>query len=118
MGSRGYFNPERPFTLDEFRNPELAAKRYGIEEALYRYKEFVEPKYTDDGLPGFPADWAWRKFFVYRRDKAQCRRCGRRRPVVWDAHHRRHRGDGGNHALDNLELLCRTCHEEEHPDRG
>ena len=51
MRSRDYFNPERPFTLDEFRNPQLAVKRYGMEEALYRYKEFVEPKYTGDGLP-------------------------------------------------------------------
>ena len=120
MANQSYFNSRfnsrHPFTLDEFRNPQLAINRYGVDEALRLYKDFVEPLYVDDGLPGLPRDWAWRKLVVYERDKAQCQRCARRRPQVWDAHHILHRGDGGNHAIDNLELLCRfPCHRQEHP---
>ena len=119
MSKQSYFNSQRPFTLDEFRNPQLAIDRYGIDQALRLYKDFVEPLYVGDRLPGLPRDWEWRKLFVHVRDQAQCQRCRRRRPKVWDAHHVVPRGDGGNHALDNLELLCRfPCHRQEHPRRS
>lgn len=118
MNRHAYVSPTRPFTLDEFRNPELAVRRYGLAEALSRYETLVEPQYTDDGLPGMPKDWAWRQFFVYHRDHKRCQRCNKLRPPQWDIHHVVHRGDGGNHALDNLELLCRwPCHANEHPEK-
>src|ERR1700685_1817430 len=36
----------------------------------------------------------------------------------WVTHHKIHRGKGGNHALDNLELLCSwPCHSLKHPEK-
>lgn len=115
-----YVNPKYPFTLEQFRSPEIAVRRYGLAKALSMYQDLVEPQYTDNGLPGLPKDWEWRKFFIYHRDKKQCQRCGKREPALWDVHHKVHRGDGGNHALDNLELLCNwPCHKEgEHPEKN
>jgi len=113
------FNPKYPFSPEEFSSPQLAVQRYGLSEALLIYREFVEPQYTNDGLPGLPKDWEWRKFFVYHRANERCQRsgCGRK-PEFWTAHHIVHRGEGGNHALSNLKLLCDwPCHKLEHPEK-
>jgi hypothetical protein len=34
-----------------------------------------------------------------------------------DPHHVIHRSAGGEHALNNLLILCRKCHEDEHAGR-
>jgi HNH endonuclease len=109
---------KRPFTYEEFWNPELAFERLGRNQALAIYVAEVEPLYVNDNLNGgLPKDWLWRKAYVYYRDGERCQVCGRFRPWVWDAHHVTHRGEGGNHAIENLILLCRKCHSDEHPDK-
>lgn len=129
-----YVNQKRPFTQDEFINPELAVRKHGLREALSIYRDLVEERYTDDySQRGYPKDWKWRKFFVYHRDNGQCQgqnftnRNGRRRhllrldlarPSEWTAHHIKHLEQGGNHALENLALLCWPCHHKEHPDKN
>lgn len=106
-----------PFSLDEFRNPSLAIERYGLALALQKYLSDVEPLYIENGLPGQPKDWEWRKIYIFQRERGICRDCGRKNPRLWDAHHVMPRGKGGNHSLSNLVLLCRTCHNEQHPEK-
>lgn len=45
---------------------------------------------------------------VWERDTGICQRCGLTARAALDVHHID--GDPNNHALDNLQLLCRICH--------
>jgi hypothetical protein len=111
----------RPFPNDEFYDPELAIRRLGKDQALHIYETKVEPWYTIDSPNGHPKDWAWRRIFVYHRDKGTCQKCDKLHAPDrgWDLHHIIHRGNGGNHALSNLRLLCSwPCHiPGEHPNK-
>jgi 5-methylcytosine-specific restriction endonuclease McrA len=57
---------------------------------------------------------------VFERDHHKCRGCGK--DMDWsyewiDVHHVVHRGKGGSDDLDNLILLCRDCHNNQHPEK-
>lgn len=47
---------------------------------------------------------------VFDRDEHLCQRCRRLRCLPLEAHHRRSRGAGGEHALENLVTLGEPCH--------
>ena len=51
---------------------------------------------------------------MYRRDGWTCQQCGVSGRKVF-AHHKVHLSEGGSNRLDNLETVCRKCHEREHP---
>jgi len=60
------------------------------------------PTYRERALAAYPA---------------RCSRCGwERLPAILEVHHRDR--DRENNAVDNLEILCRNCHGEEHYRHG
>lgn len=62
----------------------------------------------------YPMNWNSVRKEVYRRDRWTCQQCGVRGVKVF-AHHKVHISQGGSNHLDNLETVCRKCHEREHP---
>lgn len=52
---------------------------------------------------------------MFLRQNPVCERCGEISEV---AHHRYRRRDGGADDFENLEALCRRCHEAEHNASG
>lgn len=60
--------------------------------------------------------WRWNTLRreAYRRDAWTCQRCGASGVKLY-AHHKRHLSQGGANRLENLETVCRRCHEREHP---
>lgn len=65
-----------------------------------------------DVWPGYPPDWNQRREYIRDRDDYCCAECG----VVdrLQLHHRRPIRQGGTHRLENLVLLCASCHSEAH----
>jgi hypothetical protein len=53
------------------------------------------------------------KLKVYKRDKGRCTECGKNNKKL-HYHHIKRFSDGGQHTLENLKLLCISCHAEEH----
>jgi len=49
---------------------------------------------------------------VRKRAGNQCERCPSRRDL--QVHHRKLKSQGGTHAIDNLALLCSSCHDHVH----
>ena len=49
---------------------------------------------------------------VYKRDKGACTKCGSKKNLHY--HHIKKFSDGGLHSVDNIKLLCASCHAEEH----
>jgi 5-methylcytosine-specific restriction endonuclease McrA len=65
-----------------------------------------------DVWPGYPPDWDERRSIVRDRDNYGCAECGVGN--LLHLHHRRPIRQGGTHRLDNLVLLCASCHSEAH----
>lgn len=69
-------------------------------------------------MSGYPDDWDQRRKKTYRRDGYECQRCGAKGGHMGDtelhAHHKLPKSQGGSHSLDNLETICKECHELEH----
>ena len=68
--------------------------------------------YHDPSHPGYITPIVRRKVWI--RNKGQCAGCGSRKDLQYDyivptSH-------GGNNTIDNLQLLCKTCHQEESVD--
>lgn len=77
--------------------------------------------------PAYPPDWERRRLAVFDRAFGRCEDCGCTagrlrftgrgvRVAGAHVHHVRHRAHGGNHALENLRLLCADCHSAQHPE--
>jgi len=70
-----------------------------------------------------PPDWFDRREAVFQREKGRCEGCSREvyairsrtwKDVKYHVHHKQAFAKGGTHALDNLELLCPSCHMKKH----
>lgn len=60
-------------------------------------------------------DWKWVREQVWKRHGRKCWLCGTSEPGQYDCHHKSYTHFGlGNHLeLDDVELLCRSCHIKE-----
>lgn len=74
---------------------------------------------------GYPTDWERRRWEVFIRAKGRCAYCGNETGkslgeylILRGAHvhHMKAISQGGDHSIDNLELLCDECHIEKHPE--
>ncbi len=66
----------------------------------------------------YPSDWNTRRKSVYRRDNYTCKNCGRRGgsygSIELHAHHVVPKHKGGTDNIDNLQTVCKECHEAIH----
>jgi len=62
----------------------------------------------------YPLHWNSIRRQVYLRDSWTCQKCGKTHVKLF-AHHKKHLAQGGSNNMDNLETLCRSCHEKKHP---
>lgn len=69
-------------------------------------------KHLYDVWPTYPPDWAERRKQIWRRDGPGCSRCGE--ITLLHLHHKRAIHEGGTHRLENLILLCESCHSDAH----
>lgn len=53
---------------------------------------------------------------VSKRDKGQCVVCGTKEKLHY--HHINHFSKGGTNSVENIVLLCASCHAEEHKDEA
>lgn len=100
-----------------------SAQQRRWEEQARKHREHwlrhIEPEHRNDGsVEGYPEDWGMRRAEVYARAKGMCERCGRDVSRGYHVHHKIPLSAGGTHALDNLELLCPSCHVSEHPNNA
>ena len=51
---------------------------------------------------------------VYERDNGLCQKCGAWVKPGTPAHHKIHKSQGGDDTMENLEMMCMICHDEEH----
>ena len=63
----------------------------------------------------YPPDWSARKEEVINRDGNYCSACGAAGGL--HLHHILPMSKGGSHRLDNLILLCASCHSDAHEGR-
>lgn len=71
-----------------------------------------------DYWPTYPPDWAERKKRIKEKKKV-CSRCGKistrkYRKFPLEFHHTIPISIGGNHLDSNLELICKSCHKQDH----
>ncbi|MGY3032832.1 5-methylcytosine-specific restriction endonuclease McrA [Bradyrhizobium sp. USDA 4354] len=69
-----------------------------------------------DLWPKYPPDWDDRQRLVYARDHRSCSACGVGGRL--HLHHIRALSEGGTHKLENLCLLCESCHSARHGGRA
>jgi hypothetical protein len=78
------------------------------------------PKYDDWSKDEYPPDWKNRSRIVRNREDHRCQKCGAKylpeNDVSLDVDHITPKSEGGSHALDNLQTLCRDCHAKKHPN--
>ena len=65
--------------------------------------------------------WRKKRLEILDRDNNECQKCKKRGEVskATCVHHKKHLKDRPDLALEdnNLESLCDTCHNEEHPEK-
>lgn len=63
---------------------------------------------------GYGNAWSKLRLLVLRRDNGLCQRCLRTNRVSLgtDCHHKVPRSRGGQDSMENLEMLCGTCHQQ------
>ncbi len=66
-------------------------------------------------------EWLHKRKFILRRDNYECQKCKRegKYSKAETVHHKKHLKDFPELALidSNLESLCGSCHNEEHPEK-
>ena len=93
--------PNLVFTPNVYRCPEHQR------EYLKQWEKPRDVKYTSA---------MWRKRSkIFLAHNATCARCGEASEI---AHHVYRKREGGSDDEDNLEALCRRCHEAEHNAHG
>lgn len=86
-------------------------------------KMTYEEKYLKKYNPNFYKTYKWKikRKEILVRDNYECQKCKARGKVAkaTTVHHKKEYKYFPNLALtdENLQSLCRACHEEEHPDR-
>jgi len=82
---------------------------------LYDYFFNPSPKEYDlsnDKLSTYPPDWSARKKLIIRRDGKRCGECNANGGL--HLHHVIPLSAGGGNELENLRLLCESCHLKTH----
>ena len=94
------------------------------------WREVTEPKLRS--VSGYPEDWQTRRIETFLTANGRCSSCGTQVGSLrvspeqrWhypllrlsgaQVHHKVPLSRGGDHSLDNLELLCDDCHIAHHP---
>ena len=98
--------PLRPYRRKNPKNPYLTAIEVPIINELDT--PFVEPSVVN--IAPDKMKWAETRTEVLKRDGYRCVRCGS--TELLDVHHKIARQHGGTDDLDNLEVLCRKCHQD------
>lgn len=60
-----------PFPKEGFYDPARAVRWLGLQLALSIYLNEVELLYRQDGMPGLPRDWSWRKLYLHTLAKRE-----------------------------------------------
>ena len=68
------------------------------------------PNYSQSSVARDAWNYKTARATVLKRDNYQCVQCGSSRRL-----HVHHKNDPDNHALDNVETLCASCHKKRHP---
>jgi 5-methylcytosine-specific restriction endonuclease McrA len=102
--------------FSERRGREILQQKQSLKERIEETRSQLQATkatliQVHDVWPGYPPDWEERRSLA--RDRAYgCAECGVGGTL--HLHHRRPIRQGGTHRLDNLVLLCVSCHSEAH----
>lgn len=61
-------------------------------------------------------EWKKKRQRLYRDRKGRCEDCGKKLGSHYHAHHMTY-SNVGNEDLEDLRLLCTSCHQKRHPDK-
>ncbi|MDE0316865.1 MAG: WYL domain-containing protein [Candidatus Poribacteria bacterium] len=97
------------FVRDEVPNKEVASEEEveSLSSELTKLKNTLTSIY--DFLPSWPPDWHERKRHLIQQNGSICLSCGEERDVYLI--HEIDLCEGGTNELDNLELICKVCHD-------
>jgi HNH endonuclease/WYL domain len=98
------------------RAREVLQSRIRAAEVAFKQAEGISKKATAvfDLMLDYPPDWSLRTAAVARRDR-ECTSCGSIRNL--QTHHIVPLSKGGTNKLNNLKLLCESCHQRAHGGR-
>lgn len=102
------------------RQAEFEAAKRSLVSQIHRAREAQEATTTRirlvyDLWPTYPPDWDERRRIVQTRDHHSCSECGVGGKL--HLHHIRALSHGGTNKIDNIALLCESCHSEAHGGR-
>ena len=105
------------FLFSETRRRRVLEHKHSLSARVQQIRAQIQQTTTavlqiHDVWPGYPPDWDTRRAQVGARDQYYCAECGVGKML--QLHHRRAIREGGTHRLDNLVLLCASCHSEAH----
>lgn len=103
--------------FSEGRRRRILRQKQALKERVQQTRERLQATKANlvqihDVWSSYPPDWDERRSLVRDRNNYGCAECG-----VGDMlhlHHRRPIRQGGTHRLDNLVVLCASCHSEAH----
>jgi len=97
------------FVPDEVPDREVASEEEvrSLSAELTKLKDTLTLIY--DFLPSWPPDWNERKRYLIQQNGSICSSCGEEGDVYLV--HEIDLCEGGTNELDNLELICKPCHE-------
>lgn len=62
-------------------------------------------------------EWKETRLIALEKCGSKCERCGNENAILL-VHHKIPRKDGGSDSIDNLKVVCKSCHLKEHMDRN